>query len=118
LFISVVKFSLLWNRFQAELSEIDANDPTPLAMPRKSGTIRAFQLDSPTQRDKPRRLALNHFEDFMVSTCLVRPGPLKLNMTRHGKKPMTYLHHQPLSLLYSLNQANQPYYTSWLKPNK
>jgi len=86
---------------------MDGNDPAPSTMPGKSGTIRTFRLESPTQEDIPNRLALNHFEESIVSTCLVRPGPLKLNMTRHGKKSVAYLNLQPLSLLYSLNQTNQ-----------
>ncbi|UCD21361.1 MAG: hypothetical protein JSW22_04705, partial [Chloroflexota bacterium] len=77
------------------MSKIDGNDPAPFTMLRNNGTIRTFRLESPTQEDIPKRLALNHFEDFMVSTCLVRPGPLKMNMASHGRKPMTYLHHQP-----------------------
>ena len=118
LFISVLNFSLLWNRFQVDLSKIDGNDPAPFAMIHNSGTIRTFQLESPTRGDMPKRLTLNHFEDFIVSTCLVRPSPLKLNMTRHGRKPATYLHHQLLGLLYLLNQTNRPYYISCLEPNK
>lgn len=101
-----------------DLSKIDGNDPAPFAMLRNSGTIRTFQLESPTQGAIHRRLALNHFEDFIVSICLVRPGPLKFNMTRHGRKSVTYLHHQLLGLLYLLNQTNRPYYISWLKRNR
>jgi DNA polymerase III alpha subunit len=107
-----------------DLSKIDRNDPAAFAMLRDGRTIGTFQLESPAQREMAGRLLPNRFEDVMVSIYLVRPGSLKSNMDktylprRDGKKPVTYLHHQTLQQPYLSNQTNQPYYTSWLKPNK
>ena len=107
-----------------ELSKIDRNDPAAFTMLHDARTIGAFQLGSAAQREMAQRLLPDRFEDIIVSISLVRPGPVWSNMdktylpSRHGKKPVTYLHHQPLRLLYLLNPTNQPYYTFWLKRNR
>ena len=107
-----------------ELSKIDRNDPAAFAMLHDGKTIGAFQLGSAAQRKMAQRLLPDRFEDIIVSISLVRPGPVWSNMdktylpSRYGKKPVTYLHHQPLRLLYLLNLTNQPYYTFWLKRNR
>ncbi|GAH94501.1 unnamed protein product, partial [marine sediment metagenome] len=83
-----------------DLGKIDRNDPEAFAMLRDGRSIGTFQLESPAQREMAGRLLPNRFEDIIISISLVRPGPLKSSMDkvylprRHGKEPVTYLHHR------------------------
>jgi error-prone DNA polymerase len=81
-----------------ELERLTFDDPRVYDLIAGGGTIGVFQVESRAQAQLAPRLKARCFNDLIVSTSLIRPGPVQGNMVRPyierrlGLAPVTYLH--------------------------
>lgn len=91
-------FSILRDQVGVDLSlaVIPPEDPATYAMLRRADTVGVFQVESRAQMSMLPRLRPTCFYDLVVSTAIIRPGPIQGGMVhpylrrRQGKEVATY----------------------------
>lgn len=92
-------------KIKLELEQIPLEDKTTSHLLSEGYTIGVFQLESSGMRELLRELKPRGFSDLIPLVALYRPGPLGSGMvddfikTRHGKRPVQYLHPSLESIL-------------------
>ncbi|MEA3459623.1 MAG: DNA polymerase III subunit alpha, partial [Chloroflexota bacterium] len=80
------------------VSGLTFDDPQVYDLICAGDTVGVFQLESRAQAQMIPRLKPRNFQDLIVETSLVRPGPLRGDMVRpylrrrRGEEPVSYLH--------------------------
>jgi DNA polymerase-3 subunit alpha len=79
-----------------DLDAIPTDDPETYRMLRTGRTTGVFQFESPLATDMLRAMRCDRFDDLVVSSALMRPGPLDAGMHRvyqrrkRGEEPVVY----------------------------
>lgn len=81
-----------------DLERLPLDDPAVYALLQKADTVGCFQVESRAQAQMQPKMQASRFEDIVVATALIRPGPIQGGMVhpylrrRKGLEPVTYLH--------------------------
>jgi error-prone DNA polymerase len=80
------------------LERLSFDDPRVYALLQSGKTIGLFQVESPAQSQLLPRLQPQCFDDILIATSLIRPGPIQAGTVhpylhrRCGEEPVTYAH--------------------------